>query len=169
MSDYIPPQPPPNPDIPGTPLELSYQTPPPTQNARTLVLLPHIFLFVSALLSLLNTLLRVGTLIYTYATKGELFPAGIPVGTTAFFYAMMFLPPIASLICSVVKAIGANQLRTRGKWAWGLGLTAAIISCIEFWSCPCCVLNMGAGIYSIVILCFPHVRAYLGTTNDAFS
>ena len=79
------------------------------------------------------------------------------------------IPGLLSLLVMTPKLIASSQLLKRGKHAWGWGLALGIISCAQVWMfIPCCVpaiLPLGAGVFTIVVVCLPHVRMYLAGAN----
>ena len=159
------------------PLELSYQTPPPWGNAPLLVRLAAIFAFVTVGSDVLHVLMA-GAITggwYYLLTHWPVPPAGAPAGAPVmpappsmmigWTYALM---GVLSLLVIPFKLVGAVKLLRRGTNAWSWGLAAAVLECIALWqAAPCCVfvvLPLGAGVYTIIILCFAHVRRYLEHT-----
>lgn len=63
---------------------------------------------------------------------------------------------VIGLIFGIVIIFGA--IRMLSLKSWGLGLTAAIMSMIPCFQ-GCCLLSIPAGIYALVILCDPQVKA----------
>jgi hypothetical protein len=167
-----------------TPLpELNYETPPPHGSAPTLVRLAAIFQFVSAGIDLIYGIGMISMAGFMYyqlttamaaaAAAGPGGPAGVPPGPTPPPREMIYMvlaiyggPGLLSLLAIAPKVIAAFKLMGAGPGSWKWGLTAGIICCCQLWMIhPCCVpvvLPLGAGIYTIVICCLPHVRAYLG-------
>ena len=157
---------------PEPPVELAYETPPAWGNAPLLVRLAAIFAFVTTGLDVVHALVAggaAGFMYYTF-THMPVAPAGgapapaLPMPPIVFclIYA---IPAALSLLVIGFKLVGAIKLIRLGRNAWGWGLATAILQCTELWQVePCCVmfiLPLGAGVYTIIILCMPHVRRYL--------
>jgi hypothetical protein len=167
----LPPNPPPNiplPTDPPPPVELTYETPSPVGNAPLLVRLAAIFLLVAAGLDVLAFVWEVISGIFGAMTFGMAAAApappgggGMPPSFAWIMIAWYVLQPMLSLAEASVKTIAGIKLLRKGKQRWAWGLIAAIAACGEIWSCFCCLPSAAAGIYTIVILCLPHVRTYL--------
>jgi hypothetical protein len=82
-------------------------------------------------------------------------------------------PGAASLLVLAPKLIGGLKLLRVRKRAWGWGLAAGIVGCMELWMAfPFCVpivAPLAAGIFTIVILSLTHVRRYLAARIAAQS
>ena len=138
----------------------------PYRNAPTLVLLAVIFNYVMAGIDLLYGLSCLGFAIFMYftitsttVTSGSGIP---PERWIALLYAG---PAIPSLAVATIKIIAATKMRRRSRHAFGWGLAAGIVGCIQIWCgvlcMPACIIPLGVGIYTIVIVCLDYVRAYL--------
>jgi hypothetical protein len=145
---------------------LSYQTPPPHGNAPLLVRLAGIFLIVAAGFDLLYAIgmgVLSGFMYYMITTapppRG---PGGPPPALLALIYAV---PGTLSLLVCGPILFGAIRLLRGGSRTWAWGLTSAILCCCHIWMfmgcCAVMVIPIGAGVYSIVILCLSNVRQYL--------
>lgn len=139
-------------------MELNYETPPPYGSAPLLVRLAGIFLLVAAGLNFLNAIYS--GIMTAIQLLGPAHPP--PPGFPRYLLPLMqIVPGVLSLLVGGAQVAGGVQLLRRGRNAWGFGLGAAIASMVEFWNCPCCLLYMAAGVYTVVILCQNNVRVYL--------
>ena len=115
----------------------------------------------------------------------HLHPAPAAVGPPATIFAPAHSPPLGSfqayfflviyggegalaLGAAAVKFIGAVKLLRRARNAWGWGLAAGIVGCVELWCSLGCVIPLAVGIYTIIILCFEHVRRYMQIAPPGF-
>ena len=149
-------------DIPPTPpLELSYETPQPSDKAAMMLRLAAIFLFVSGGLDLVAVAYQ-GLML---AMRINFVGVGVPRAPASWAHVLLTIIPIVECALSVVimglKVIGGLMLLRGNRHAWGWGLAAGIAGCVHFWSCPCCLASIADGTYTIVILCLPQVKAYL--------
>ena len=166
---------PPDSSFTPPPVELSYETPRQYGNAPLLVRLAGIFNLVSAGLDLLYVVSRIVMLIFFLTMlKGAMMvpppgPGAAPATPMPTWLPLLLqgIPALLSLIaCGLKVWAGIAFFRLRRR-TWAVGLTGGIAGVIEFWSCPCCIVNMGAGVYTIVILCMPHVREFIQARENA--
>jgi hypothetical protein len=135
--------------------------PPASDNAETLVRLAVIFNYISVGLDFAGFLCfgAIGVLFFVAPDAMGPHNAGDPppqlVGGLYVGLAALMV------IFGIVKFIGTRKLQTAGPGAWGWGLTAGIIGCIQLLCGSCCCLQVAPGIYTLVILCFQNVRNYL--------
>jgi hypothetical protein len=173
-------------------LELNYETPQPGGNARLLVRLAGIFTLISAGIDLLHAAISIGMIVIMHfamsaAAAAAAAPppggapavappaAGPPPPVAPFpmtaYYFLYGTPGALSLITMIVLVIGGTKLLRMRKHAWGWGLAMGIVNCCQAWMVMgCCLLYIGplaAGIYTIVILCLPHVRGYVQQASNA--
>ncbi len=135
---------------------------PPADNAPKLVRLAVIFNYISGGLDIALALLGLGIGLVFLAAP-ELAPKN-PDDPPAWVIAMVYLGvgSIAAIL-AVVKLIATRKLQVARPGAWGWGLTAGILGCAQFFCGSCCCLQVAAGVYTIVILCFENVRRYLAS------
>lgn len=144
--------------------EVQYQTPPPQGNAATLVRLAAIFMLVAAGLHMLSVLIHVGMAIFIpwVMTRDPRVMAGPGSPPPIWIFPVMYgAYALVALAAAVVTFLGGMKLLKKRKGAFGWGLAAGIMCCLSIWCSIGCILPIGAGIYTIVILCLEHVRAYL--------
>jgi hypothetical protein len=67
---------------------------------------------------------------------------------------------LIGLALSALVAYGARQMQTLSSFGWGV--TAAVLALIPCTS-PCCVLGVPIGIWALVVLYRPDVRAAFGS------
>ncbi len=83
--------------------------------------------------------------------------AGAPSGGTQEQMIIQAISGVVGNICGIIISIlilvGANKMRK--LQSYGLAMTACILSII---CCPCCI-GIGPGIWGIVVLCKPEVKA----------
>ena len=154
--------------LPAQPIDLAYETPQPSGNAALLVRLAAIFLLVSAGLDLIGFawgVISAGINFWSRRNFGAGPAPGVPVYLEAFMIVALVVPPLLSLGEAGIKGLAAWKFFRAGTRQWGWGLAAGIASCCEIWSCPCCFASWATGIYTIVILCLPHVRAFLAAPD----
>jgi hypothetical protein len=157
--------PPPTPPDPPPPIDLAYQTPPPFGKAPLLVKVTAILTLVSAGIDVLSVgmcAFLIGVIYFS------LLKTPSPPGTPPLLLMMSIVYGTPAVLCLLVvgfKTCGGVKLLRRGPRAWGWGLAAAIIGCAEIWTIyPCCapaLLQIGIGVYSLIVLCNPNVRRYL--------
>ena len=77
---------------------------------------------------------------------------------------------IAILCCleGALLLVAATKLVRRSRNAWGLALAAAIVCCVQFQCSIFCVLPLGIGVYTIVVLVQESVRRYLQDSAPGF-
>jgi hypothetical protein len=144
--------------------ELNYQSGTPYSNAPTLVLLTVIFNFVLAGLDCLYALLMIVGGIFMYVMFHKL--AGMPTRPGAppppEWVPLVYLA-IAPLVlgASIVNFLAAMKVKRHAPNAWGWGLAAAIVNCVQLWCSWLCIVPLANGIFSIVVLCQPKVQAFL--------
>jgi hypothetical protein len=152
------------------PHELVYQSVPEHRNAPMLVKLAGIFALVSAGLSFIGALYMAGMCIFMGYMAAHVAPGAGPPPPPfpiAIFYVVYGAFGVAAIAVGVVKIIGGLKLLRGGKNTWGWALAAAIVGCVELMWCSLgCVLPLAAGIFTIIILCQEHVRAYLRARPD---
>jgi hypothetical protein len=72
----------------------------------------------------------------------------------------------AFLLLNLLLLVAAVQMsRFRN---WGLALAASILAMLNFGSC-CCVLGLPVGIWSLVVLCMPDVKAAFQAASTGYS
>ncbi|HEY4328995.1 MAG TPA: hypothetical protein VGN88_04605, partial [Phycisphaerae bacterium] len=64
-------------------------------------------------------------------------------------------------IAGILKLTGGVKLLRRTRFAWGIGLSGGIVGCMQLWCSYFCVLPMGIGIFTIVVLALENSRRYL--------
>ena len=126
-------------------------------SARQMVRGPAIFILVLAILNIIATI--VGVLIFTY--KDRLMEAfGLPAQTNQLQSRidMFFSLPTTILggLLAVACLIGA--LRMMKLQSHGFAIATAIMMLIPCGGC-CCFLNIGAGIWALVVLQKPEVKS----------
>ncbi len=133
---------------------------PPADNAAKLVRLAVIFNYVSVGLdgALFLAGLGIGAVI---AAAPDLAPRN-PGDPPTWLIAVIYLG-VGLLACALgaVKFIATRKFHLRRPNAWGWGLTAGILGCAQLLCGSCCCLQVAAGVYTVVILCFDNVRQYL--------
>lgn len=118
---------------------------------------PAVFMIVVAALDIIGGFVAMLATLFNI-TLSEL--PGLPRHNVDFQreFSLFFSFPTQAIgqVMSIVCLIGAIQmLRLR---AYGLALTAAILMILSCGGC-CCFLNLGAGIWALVVLSKPEVRA----------
>jgi len=86
----------------------------------------------------------------------EMKPEDVKIAS-AVYGVMAFM----SLGVAVVKLIGGIKLLRHSRGAWGWGLTAGIVGCVQLWCSLFCVLPLAVGIYTIVAMSMESVRRFL--------
>jgi len=151
---------------------ISYQSRSQYGNAAVLVKLAGIFNLVAAGLDALCGLAMAGFVVLMVFIAAEASRPGAPAGPghggagtrpeEAWMVAGVYGGlAVLSLGVSVVKAIGGTKMLRHSPGAWGWGLAAGIVGCVQLWCSLACVVPMSAGIYTIIILCLDHVRRFL--------
>ena len=142
-----------------------HEAPPPPFNARAALSLPSILLMVVGAFGVLGGLANVAL----YASGGRLLEPLVKMARDlqpglrdalqsemhpgAGSWAMALL----ALAASALVIYGALQMR--GLKSWGLSLAACIVAMIPCFSSCCCVIGLPVGIWAIVILNKPEVKA----------
>jgi len=146
------------------PIDLPYASVTEFGNAALLVRLAAIFLYVAAGLDFLYGLIQIAmAFVMPYLMRASTPPGEAPPPPHMDMIIVIMYAAIGVLCLLVcgLKLIAATKLLRVRRHAWGFGLAAGIVSCTQFWCSLFCVLPMGAGIYTIVILCLENVRRYL--------
>jgi len=158
-----------------TPTELTYASVRPFGNAALLLRLAVIFTFLSALFDLLGTIVYVGLIFFmrnlgsristgtTSTTSAASMPSTFPMTMMLIEYAVF---AGLAFVVGITKLIAGIKLHRLRAGAWGWGLAAGIVGCIELWCSLGCVIPLAAGVYTISILSFAHVRAYMLAPPD---
>jgi hypothetical protein len=138
--------------------------PAPADNAPALVRLAVIFNYISVGLDAAMSLLALGfgTLFSVAPEIAPKDPGDPPVWVIALLY--LGVGSLAAII-AVVKLIATRKLQLARPGAWGWGLAAGIIGCVQLCGLSCICLQTAAGIYTIVILCFENVRRHLASVS----
>jgi hypothetical protein len=118
---------------------------------------PAIGLIVTAAL----TLLTLGWgMIDTYFLGGGGQPAPPDLGDNLQQAQEASKNPIFGIIALLVNAfIIFASVKMMKLESWGMALTASILAMIPCFTCFCCVLGVPSGIWSIVVLVDPQVKA----------
>ena len=117
---------------------------------------PAIFMMVLAIICIPLTLLGLALNLFA-SSMGSIF-ADIPPEIASRLVqdgAIGIAQNAISLIANIVILIGA--LKMKKCQSYGLAMTASILCILCDWGC--CCLGVGAGIWSIVVLCKPEVKA----------
>jgi hypothetical protein len=72
---------------------------------------------------------------------------------------------VLALAVAVVKLIAGIKLLRRSHGAWGWGLTAGIVGCVQIWCSLFCILPLGVGIYTIIAMSMETTRRYLASAR----
>ena len=123
--------------------------------AQAMVNGPAIFMMVLAVISLSLVPLSI---VYQF-TQGQDAYNDLPPELRDFLLQFSGVASVVSnvlsFIANILILIGALKMR---KWqSYGLAMTASILCILCDWSC--CCLGIGAGIWAIVVLCKPEVKA----------
>ena len=166
MSDL----PPSTPYPPYDPAGEGYGQVPADATVKKLIMLAFIFDFVMAGIDavygigMIVAAFVVPAIITASAAAG---PAGAsPPPPTAVLVVIYCGMGLVSLLAGIVKLIAGLKMKRNSRGAWGWGLAAGIVACVQLWCSFFCVLPMAAGIYSIVILCREDVRSYFARGNE---
>ncbi len=150
--------PPSDPSPPTPPYDIHYLAPP--DNASNLLRLTVIFNYIAAGLDALTCLLGIGVGIF-FIIAGptmEQKPGDPPPLLLGIIYLCI---GVLAIGYAIVKIIAARKLSNAAPHAWGWGLAAGIVGCAQLLCGSCCFLQVGAGIYTVVILCFDNVKREL--------
>ena len=116
---------------------------------------PAIFMMVLAIFSLILVPLSI---LYQF-TQGQDAYSDLPPELRDFLLQFSGVASVVSnglsFIANILILIGA--LKMRKCQSYGLAMTASILCILCDWSC--CCLGIGAGIWAIVVLCKPEVKA----------
>ncbi len=149
-----------------------YQDPSPYGNAPLLVKLVGIFTIVVAGLDIIYgvVMLMSGIFIGTGAMPIPAFevnPAGgagapaVPPPPLAFFVWLLVFITLIAVCAGIVKLIAGIKILRRRRSAWGWGLAVGIVGCLQLWCVYFCVVPLGVGIFTIVVMSLEGVRRYL--------
>jgi len=131
-------------------------------SARARVSGPAIGLLITAALGAvvnLVWLIRIATGVNVVPTRGEVPSELVPL-MEKFSSAVGVVSCLIGLALSALVAYGARQMQTLSSFGWGV--TAAVLALIPCTS-PCCVLGVPIGIWALVVLYRPEVRAAFGS------
>ena len=159
MSQLPPPLPD---DFPGQ-QPLNY-FPPAGNNAPALVRLAVIFNYVSAGLDLCLFLLGAGLSVLFLSGVVPMDPGDPPPMLLGVIYIFV---AVLALATAIIKFVGTRKVSRGGPGAWGWGLAVGILGCVQIVTGNCICLQVAAGVYTIVIVCFSDVKAYLATGIQA--
>jgi len=156
------------PPVPGDPFapDLNYQGNRPYGAAPTLVKVVGIMNIVTAgidilwcgLLSVFAIMFGTGNLPKEFQGPEGPLPPGASLNLVALVLCGMAL---LSVVAGVLKLIGGIKLLRKSRGAWGFGLAGGIIGCVQLWCSYFCVLPMGVGIFTIVVMALGNTRRYL--------
>lgn len=132
-------------------------------NAPTLVRLAVIFNYISAGLDICLVLFGAG-LSALFLSGSVPQNAGDP--PPMFLGIVYLIIGLLALGIGIVKFIGTRRLSRGGQGAWGWGLALGIIGCAQFLLGSCICLQVAAGVYTIVIICFSNVKNHLQFNNQ---
>ena len=123
--------------------------------AQAMVNGPAIFMMV---LAIINLILVPLSILYQF-TQGQDAYNDLPPELRDFLLQFSGVASVVSnvlsFIANILILIGA--LKMRKCQSYGLAMTASILCILCDWSC--CCLGIGAGIWAIVVLCKPEVKA----------
>jgi len=132
---------------------------PPSETAASQVRGPAIFILVLSILDILASLLGMASAAFNSTLLPTLLP-NLPRENIQIQqkFAFLFTLPanVVGLIMAVVCLIGALKMMKLSSY--GLALTSAILTMIPCGTC-CCLLNIGAGIWALVVLSKPEVKS----------
>jgi uncharacterized membrane protein len=119
---------------------------------------PAIFLLVLAILDILSSLVGIG-----FIALGQTLPifAHMPPESVALqqkFSILFSLPAcVLGVVIAIVRLIGAFKMMK--LQSYGFAMATAILTLIPCTNTCCCLLNIGAGIWALVVLAKPEVKA----------
>ncbi len=130
------------------------ESPPPPPPTVEPLQLPAMFLLITAGL---GALLQIALLLMSVlgiglaAMEGELAQIEALIGGGFNIFGIIIALAVAGVI-----AFGALKMKSGESWTWGLAASIlAMIPCVS----PCCFLGLPIGIWAIVILNKPEVKA----------
>lgn len=142
------------------PLSLSYETPDHFRAARApqLLRLAGTFNTVLGSLDVLGCLANAGVQVVTMTISHR---RAIPVGTSAWWLNLAMTLALLGLsaINGAFELFAGVALLQKWRGFWTIALAAAIVELIPCLK-SCCFLNFACGLYTLIILCLPEVRAF---------
>jgi hypothetical protein len=136
-----------------------------TVDAKQLVNGPGIGLLVIGLLCALASLIgAAGNIVRLASGSADALPAGIPPEFRQIFQnSQKISAPIGLVFNFVGLVLGGvcifASTKLRKLESYGLVMTATILSMVPCFSSCCCVINLGIGIWIIVVLNKPEVKS----------
>ena len=134
-------------------------TPVPTSNAQALVNGPGIFIMVLAIITILFSLVGIVAQGAISSFFLSIIPPDVPEEVKAKIVAQTaggIVQNAVFIVINIVILIGAIKMRK--CQSYGLAMTASIL-CLLCDCCGCCGLGLGAGIWSLIVLSKPEVKA----------
>jgi hypothetical protein len=130
--------------------------PTPTANVEQLVRGPAIFLLVLAILDLVASLIGIGFVAFSQTLPT--FP-GMPAENVELQQKLSFLFSLPAYVLGIAIGIARliGALKMMKLQSYGLAMATSILTLIPCGTC-CCLLNIGAGIWALVVLSKPEVK-----------
>ena len=128
----------------------------PSNNAAEQVSMPAMGLMITGILGLVGNvlllLLHFGAMAISLPFSGGPGMGGMLAGTIGMVFRIM------GLGASGFVLYGASQMKGLNNYTMAIAAAVcAVIPC--FFPCPCCFVGIGAGIWAIIVLIKPEVKA----------